>query len=45
MQIETTPLKGVLVIRPKAYADERGFFLETYQAQRYEEAGLSLIHI
>ena len=40
MQIETTPLKGVLVIRPQAFGDERGFFLETYQAQRYEEAGI-----
>jgi dTDP-4-dehydrorhamnose 3,5-epimerase len=40
MIITTTPLDGLLVIEPKCYKDERGFFLETYQAERYQEAGI-----
>jgi len=41
MHIETTPLAGVVVIRPEAFADERGYFLETYQAARYHRAGIT----
>ena len=40
MIINTTPLDGLLVIEPKSFQDERGFFLETYQAQRYFDAGI-----
>ncbi|CAN1525462.1 RfbC dTDP-4-dehydrorhamnose 3,5-epimerase and related enzymes [Methylophilaceae bacterium] len=40
MIINTTPLNGLLVIEPKCFKDERGFFLETYQAERYHEAGI-----
>lgn len=40
MIITTTPIDGLLVIEPKCYQDERGFFLETYQAKRYQEAGI-----
>jgi len=40
MIINTTPLSGLFVIEPKCYQDERGFFLETYQADRYREAGI-----
>ena len=41
MELETTPLAGVVVVKPKAFADERGYFLETYQALRYQEAGIT----
>jgi hypothetical protein len=40
MIIKTTPLDGLLVIEPNSFQDERGFFLETYQAERYFEAGI-----
>ena len=40
MIINTTPLNGLLVIELKCFQDERGFFLETYQSQRYHEAGI-----
>ena len=40
MKIEATPLSGLLVIEPRCFRDERGFFLETYQATRYQEAGI-----
>lgn len=40
MIIHTTAIPGVLIIEPRVWIDERGFFLETYHAQRYAEAGL-----
>ena len=42
MKIVKTELPGVLVIEPKAIGDERGFFLESYQLNRYTAAGISL---
>ena len=40
MIIERTPLEGLLVIKPRCFLDERGFFLETYQKERYHAAGI-----
>ena len=41
MNILPTRLPGVLIIEPDVYRDERGWFLETYHCDKYEEAGLS----
>jgi dTDP-4-dehydrorhamnose 3,5-epimerase len=35
-------LDGVIVIEPDVHRDERGFFVETYRADKYSEAGLSV---
>ena len=40
MRIVQTALAGVLIIEPKVFGDVRGFFLETYEAKRYAEAGI-----
>ncbi len=40
MNVQTTHLDGVLLIAPKVFGDARGFFLETFQARRYAEAGI-----
>ena len=43
MKISHSKLKGCVIIEPRVYGDERGFFLETFQAVRYEqEAGIDL---
>ena len=43
MKISRSKLKGCVVIEPRIFGDERGFFLETFQAVRYEqEAGIDL---
>lgn len=42
MKITTTALPGVLIIEPKTFGDARGFFLETFQSERYASAGLTL---
>jgi dTDP-4-dehydrorhamnose 3,5-epimerase len=41
MNITETHLPGVLLIEPKVVGDARGFFMETYHARRYGEAGLN----
>ena len=40
MKVEQTALPGVLMIEPRVFADERGFFMETWNAARYREAGI-----
>lgn len=40
MQIIETPIKGLLEIQPKVFGDNRGFFLETWQKERYEAVGI-----
>ena len=40
MEVIETNLPGVLVIEPKVFGDERGFFMETWNEARYKEAGL-----
>lgn len=42
MNVITTPLDGVVVIEPKVFGDKRGYFLETYHAEKYAEAGIAL---
>ncbi len=39
MKIDSTNLEGVLHIKPKVFGDARGFFLETYNKERYMDAG------
>ena len=37
MDVIETKLAGVVIIEPKIFGDERGFFLETFQQQRYAQ--------
>lgn len=38
MQVTTTSLPGVLLIEPQVFGDERGFFFESHNARRFNEA-------
>ncbi|EOZ8460466.1 dTDP-4-dehydrorhamnose 3,5-epimerase [Enterobacter asburiae] len=40
MNIIKTKLDGLLIIEPKVFGNERGFFYETYHEQRYKNAGI-----
>jgi dTDP-4-dehydrorhamnose 3,5-epimerase len=40
MNVITTELPGVWLLEPKVFGDARGFFMETWQAARYGEAGM-----
>lgn len=35
-----TAIPGVLILEPRVFGDERGFFMETWQQRRYAELGL-----
>ena len=45
MKFIPTDLPGVLVIEPDVYRDERGFFLETYHAEKYAAGGVPVIFL
>jgi len=40
MNIIETPIKGLIIIEPKIFGDARGYFYESYQKKRYDEAGI-----
>jgi len=42
MQIEHSPLPGVVILIPRRFGDDRGWFTETWNAERMAEAGLDL---
>jgi len=43
MKVIETNIRGCVIIDPKVFGDERGFFLETFHAARYaESAGINL---
>ena len=41
MQVSNTLLTDVLLLEPDVFGDNRGFFMETYNANRYAEAGIA----
>ncbi|HET7732198.1 MAG TPA: dTDP-4-dehydrorhamnose 3,5-epimerase [Paludibacter sp.] len=42
MEIIETPIKDLIIIKPRVFADARGFFCETYNEKTYHEAGIDL---
>ena len=40
MNVLRCPLEGLLIIEPKVFGDSRGFFVETWNRDRYRAAGL-----
>ncbi|WP_250657372.1 dTDP-4-dehydrorhamnose 3,5-epimerase [Alkalimarinus coralli] len=42
MKVTKTKLDGCVIIEPNVFGDARGFFKETFQVERYREAGLTL---
>jgi len=42
MKVIQTALSGVIVIEPKLFHDNRGFFLETYREEAYRKIGIDV---
>ena len=40
MRVHATALSGVIVIEPDVFRDDRGFFLETYNLEKYKAGGI-----
>lgn len=45
MLFEPTTIPDIIQITPQIHEDDRGFFMETYQAQRFGAAGLPFIYV
>lgn len=45
MTIEHTALPGVVILTPKRFGDDRGWFVETWNAERMAEAGLDIAFV
>jgi dTDP-4-dehydrorhamnose 3,5-epimerase len=41
MKIIETGFNGLLIIEPSVFEDERGYFFESYNQQRYKETGMT----
>ena len=40
MKTSNTPIEGLLIIEPDVFTDERGYFMESYNAERYSALGI-----
>ena len=40
MKFIPSSLPDIILIEPQVFGDERGFFMETFQAKRFAEAGI-----
>lgn len=45
MKIIPTNLDGPVIIEPRVFGDERGFFMESWNAQAFADAGLDLAFV
>src|SRR5829696_7911125 len=41
MKLTSTPLAGLVVLEPRLFTDERGFFFESFQDRRYADVGIT----
>ena len=42
MRVEHLKIEGALLLQPKTYGDERGFFLEMWNRKTFSEIGLDV---
>ena len=45
MKFSNTPLAGVVLIEPQVFGDTRGFFMETWQQEKFKAAGIDAIFV
>ncbi|MER9301479.1 dTDP-4-dehydrorhamnose 3,5-epimerase [Mesorhizobium sp. M0496] len=45
LEVRSLGIDGVLEIVPKRHGDARGFFVETYNAERFAQAGIDLLFV
>ncbi|MBW1810265.1 MAG: dTDP-4-dehydrorhamnose 3,5-epimerase family protein, partial [Deltaproteobacteria bacterium] len=39
---QKTPLEGLLIIQPKIFTDQRGYFMESYRKRDFAELGIDV---
>jgi dTDP-4-dehydrorhamnose 3,5-epimerase len=45
MALLETPISGLFLFEPKVFADERGYFFESYNQRTWEEAGITTVFV
>ena len=45
MEILKTEIEGLILIKPKVFFDERGYFFEDYNEKRFKEAGITDVFV
>lgn len=45
MEVIKTTIEGVMLVKPKLFSDGRGYFVETWQKERYEGCGIDLAFV
>jgi dTDP-4-dehydrorhamnose 3,5-epimerase len=45
LEVKSLGIEGLLEIVPKRHGDARGFFVETYNAERFSQAGIDLLFV
>lgn len=45
MRFTSTKIEGVTIIEPRVFGDDRGFFMESWNAELFRGAGLDLIFV
>jgi dTDP-4-dehydrorhamnose 3,5-epimerase len=45
MKFQNTPIQDVVLIEPQVFGDARGFFLETWQKEKFAAAGIDAIFV
>jgi len=45
MKVIRTEFKEVLILQPDSFSDNRGYFMETYHRERYEQLGIGTFFV
>lgn len=45
MEIEKTKIEGLLIIRPKVFPDQRGYFFESFNKEKFNNLGLDVTFV
>jgi dTDP-4-dehydrorhamnose 3,5-epimerase len=45
MTFVPTPIPGVIIVEPRVFRDERGFFVETYRHREYAAGGIDAVFV
>lgn len=45
MEVITTPLQGLFIIKPRVFPDDRGYFFESYHREKLKEAGIDTVFV
>ena len=45
MKTQTTEIEGIVIIEPQVFGDSRGYFMESYQKEKYAAAGIDVTFV